>query len=247
MLDATIVTIASALKRLLDKHVSVEEQCAQKYDRFLRGRHPWAFPCNPSLTSDTSTLWDLFNTRWQNDDVQDFDVRWDQALLSASGMPSDVILEGLYKWKLQDSVQLQTVLALYESRNRSKQWTNELFKIEDFCESSFWSNDENSNFQSPERSCWERSSDPQSKRKESLRREESGRVFSVESTWKMFKVVSVMTSLHKETCAVFRDKKDDCLLLQEGKIIKNRPRRIPCRDKNCNNPSCRFWHSSRMS
>ena len=41
MLDAMI---ASASKRLLDKHirirnrVSVEEQRAQKYDRFLRGR-----------------------------------------------------------------------------------------------------------------------------------------------------------------------------------------------------------------
>ena len=43
-----------------------------------------------------------------------FDVRWDQALLSASEMPSDVILEGLYKSKLQDPVQLQTVLALYD-------------------------------------------------------------------------------------------------------------------------------------
>ena len=55
----------------------------------------------------------LFRKRLQNDDVQDFDVRWDQALLPASDMPSD-ILEGLYKSKLQDSVQLQTVLALYD-------------------------------------------------------------------------------------------------------------------------------------
>ena len=38
-----------------------------------------------------------FRKSLQNDDVQDFDVRWDQALLSASDMPSDVILEGLYK------------------------------------------------------------------------------------------------------------------------------------------------------
>ena len=59
-------------------------------------------------------LSDLFRKRLQKDDVQDFDVRWDQALLSASDMPSDVILEGLYKSKLQDSVQLQTVLALYD-------------------------------------------------------------------------------------------------------------------------------------
>ena len=57
-------------------------------------------------------LSDSFSFSLQNDDVQDFDVRWDQALLSASDVPSNVILEGLYKSKLQDSVQLQTVLAL---------------------------------------------------------------------------------------------------------------------------------------
>ena len=56
----------------------------------------------------------MINIRLQNDDVQDFDVRWDEALLSARDMPSDVILEGLYKPKLQDSVQPQTVLALYD-------------------------------------------------------------------------------------------------------------------------------------
>ena len=59
-------------------------------------------------------LSDLFNRSSQNDDVQDFDVGWDKALLSASNMPSDVILEGWYESKLQDSVQLQTVLALYD-------------------------------------------------------------------------------------------------------------------------------------
>ena len=42
----------------------------------------------------------LFNIRLQTDDVQDFDVLWDQALLSASETPSDVVLEGLYKTKL---------------------------------------------------------------------------------------------------------------------------------------------------
>ena len=44
---------------------------------------------------------DLFRIRLQSDDVQDFDVRWDQALLSAGGIPTDVIVEGLYKSKLQ--------------------------------------------------------------------------------------------------------------------------------------------------
>ena len=57
---------------------------------------------------------DLFNTRVQNDDVQDFDVRWDQALLSAHERLADTVLEGFFKSKLQDSFQLQTVLALYD-------------------------------------------------------------------------------------------------------------------------------------
>ena len=58
--DMLVAMIASALKRLLDKHIrfrkraSVEEQRAQRYDRFLRGRQnclhdPRAFPRNWSL------------------------------------------------------------------------------------------------------------------------------------------------------------------------------------------------------
>ena len=54
----------------------------------------------------------LFSISLQSDDVQDLDVRWDQALLSANEMPSDVILEGLYNSKLQNSAQLRTVMAL---------------------------------------------------------------------------------------------------------------------------------------
>ena len=44
-------------------------------------------------------LSDLFAVGLQNDDIQDFDVRWSPALLSASDMPSDVIFEGLYMSK----------------------------------------------------------------------------------------------------------------------------------------------------
>ena len=59
-------------------------------------------------------LADLFTMTLQNDDVKDFDARWDHALSSVSEMPSDPILEGLYKSKLQNSVQLRTVMALYD-------------------------------------------------------------------------------------------------------------------------------------
>ena len=39
---------------------------------------------------------------------------WDHALSSTNETPTEIILEGLFKSKLQDSVQLQTVLTLYD-------------------------------------------------------------------------------------------------------------------------------------
>ena len=55
----------------------------------------------PILAWETNCLHDLTTAYEavqgsQNDNFQDFDVRWDQALLSASEMPSGVILAGLY-------------------------------------------------------------------------------------------------------------------------------------------------------
>ena len=132
MLDAVI---ASALKKVLNtqthfrKRVSVEEQRAQKYDRFLRGRQN-AYMIHERFRETgayeaVQGHSDLFNIRFWNDDVQDFDVRWDHAPLSVSEMPSDMILEGLYKSKLEISAQLQTVMAFVRSRNGAKQWKTE--------------------------------------------------------------------------------------------------------------------------
>ena len=104
MLDAII---ASALNKLLNtqshfwKRVSVEEQRTQNSDRFLRGgqiayiifeyfRATGAYEAVQGLS-------DLFNIRLQNDDVQDFDTRWDKALLAASEMPTDMVLEGSHR------------------------------------------------------------------------------------------------------------------------------------------------------
>ena len=110
--------IASALKMLLDKHAHFRKRVrAQKYERFFRGRqiahtiyeHFRATGAYEAVQG----LSDLFSARSQHDDVQDFNVRWDQAPLLASETPTEMVLEGLYKSKLHDSLQLQTVLALY--------------------------------------------------------------------------------------------------------------------------------------
>ena len=119
MLDAMI---ASALKKHLNTQMhfrtrlSVEEHRAQKSDRFLRERQMARMICEhfraPGAHEAIQRLSGLFTTSLQNDDVQDFDVRWDQAPLSASEIPTEMILEGLCKSKLLDSVHLQTVLAV---------------------------------------------------------------------------------------------------------------------------------------
>ena len=48
----------------------------------------------------------------QNDDIQDFDLRWEQALLLTSDPPSDKVLD-LYVFKLQDCAREKTIMALF--------------------------------------------------------------------------------------------------------------------------------------
>ena len=97
-------------------------------------------------------LSDLFNVRLQNDDVQDFDTRWDQALLSSSELPTEMVLEGLYKSKLQDSVQRQTTLANYEQEkirnNEQPNYSRLKIAVRRHIDQH-----ENTQFQSPERNC----------------------------------------------------------------------------------------------
>ena len=87
MLDAMI---ASALKKLINtqsnfrKRVRVEEQRAQHSDRFLRERQIAYMICEYFRATGAyeaeQGLADLFTMSLQNDDVQEFDVRWDHAL-----------------------------------------------------------------------------------------------------------------------------------------------------------------------
>ena len=187
MFDAMI---ASALKRLLDEHVhirkrvSVEEQRAQKYGRFLRGRQFVYMICEHFRASGAHEP-QIFQYPFAG---------WRQPRFRRSMGSSSIISKWcVFRYDLGRVAQVKKSfwsasyrLGFVWSRNCSKQWTGKLFTIEDICKTSYWSDDENSKFQSPERSCGKRISHQESKRKQSLRGEESGRVFSVESTWTMF-------------------------------------------------------------
>ena len=93
VLDARI---ASALTKIIQnsqfkRRISLGEQKAQKHDRFLRGRQ---------IASRISTA-------LQNDDIQEFDSKWDGILLSMIKIPSDDILEGLCKLRTRESEKTQ--------------------------------------------------------------------------------------------------------------------------------------------
>ena len=114
--------IASALNRIIHnshfkRRVSLEEQKAQKEDGFLRGRHIayliYEYFRVTGANDSVENYADLFTIALRNDDDQEFDSKWDGILLSMTKIPSDDILEGLYKVRIRESQKLKTVLELY--------------------------------------------------------------------------------------------------------------------------------------
>ena len=63
---------------------------------------------------------DLFSIVRRNDDIQEFDSKWDGILLSMTKIPPDDILEGLYKLRIRESDKLKTVLELYDLETHQK-------------------------------------------------------------------------------------------------------------------------------
>ena len=126
VLDARI---ASALNKIIHnshfkRKISLEEQKAQKEDRFLRGRQiAYLIYEQFRVTGTDSSVenyTDLFTIALRNDDIQEFDSKWDGILLSMTKIPPDDILEGLYKLRIRESDKLKTVLELYDLETHQK-------------------------------------------------------------------------------------------------------------------------------
>ena len=116
VLDAKI---ASALNRIIDntrfkKKVSLEEQKKQKEDRFFRGRQIayLIYECFRVTGGNDSVehYADLFTVTLRNNDIQEFDSKWDGILLAMTKIQPDDILEGLYKLRIRESEKLKTVI-----------------------------------------------------------------------------------------------------------------------------------------
>ena len=107
VLDARI---ASALNKIIHnshfKRISLEEQKAQKEDRFIRGRQIayliYEYFRVTGTDNSVENYADLFTISLRNDDIQEFDSKWDGILLCMTKIPPDDILEGLYKLRIRE-------------------------------------------------------------------------------------------------------------------------------------------------
>ena len=100
------------------RKVSLEEQKAQKEDRFLRGRQIayliYEYFRVTGANDSVENYAHLFTISLRSDDIQEFDSKWEGIVLSMTKIPSDDILEGLYKLRIRESEKLKTVLELYD-------------------------------------------------------------------------------------------------------------------------------------
>ena len=94
--------IASALNKIIHnshfkRRINLEEQKAPKQDRFLRGRQIayliYDYFRVTGIHDSVENYADPFTIRLRNDDIQEFDSKWDGILLSMTKIPPDDILE----------------------------------------------------------------------------------------------------------------------------------------------------------
>ena len=143
VLDARI---ASALNKIIHnshfkRRISLEEQKVQKQDRFLRGRQIayliYEYFRVTGAHDSVENYADLFTISLRNDDIQEFDSKWDGILLSMTKIPPDGILEGLYKLRIREFEKLKTVLELYDLEIHQKKLRPDYHRLKTMVKRSF--------------------------------------------------------------------------------------------------------------
>ena len=153
VLDAKI---ASALNRIIHnarfkKKISLEEMKAHKEGRLLPGIqiayliHEYfrVTGANDSVENYA----DLFTVVLRNDDIQEFDSKWDEILLSMTQIPCDDILEGLYKLKIREFEKVKIVLELYNMEIHQKKAGPDYHRLKTMVKSSIEQNLRTMNFE----------------------------------------------------------------------------------------------------
>ena len=136
LLDARI---ASALNRIIHNSHFIQKESVWRNKRprsrtvFFWGRHIayliyeyfWVTGANDSVENYA----DLFTVVLRKDDIQEFDSKWDGIPLSVTKIPSDDILEGLYKLRIRGSGKLMTVLELFNMEIHQKKLGHDYHRL----------------------------------------------------------------------------------------------------------------------
>ena len=88
----------------------------------------------------------LFTIVLRNDDIQEFDSKWDGILLSMTKIPPDDILEGLYILRIRESEKLKTVLELYDMEIHQKKLEPDYHRLKAMVKRSIEHEIRNKNF-----------------------------------------------------------------------------------------------------
>ena len=124
---------------------------AKKEDRFLRGRQIayliYEYFRVIGANDSVENYADLFTVVLRNDDIQDFDSKWDGILLSMTKIPHDDILEGLYKLRIRESGKLMTVLELYDLEIHQKKAGPDYHRLKTMVKRSIEQNLRTKNFE----------------------------------------------------------------------------------------------------
>ena len=88
----------------------------------------------------------LYSFVLRNYGIQEFDSKWDEILLSMTRIPSDDILESLYKLRLRESEKLKTVLELYNMEIHQKKVGPDYHRLKTLVKSSIEQEIRNKNF-----------------------------------------------------------------------------------------------------
>ena len=89
---------------------------------------------------------DLFTISLRNDDIQEFDSKWDGILLSMTKIPPDDILEGLYTLRTRESEKLKTVLELFDLEIHQKKLGPDYHRLKTMVKRSIEQEIRNKNF-----------------------------------------------------------------------------------------------------
>ena len=90
---------------------------------------------------------DLCTVALRNDNIQEFDTKWDEILLSMTQIPSDDILESLCKLRIRESEKLKTGLELYNLEIHQKKAGPDYHRLKTMVKRSIEQDLRNRNFE----------------------------------------------------------------------------------------------------